>query len=63
MTINIQVMFMPNVDYFTPSYSSNHLSMVIISVFDRANFPGYPFKNMLTLGRKLALVVVASTEK
>ena len=32
-------------------------------VFDRANFPGYHIKSMLTLGEKLALEVVASNEQ
>ena len=34
-----------------------------LPVFDRASFPGYPIKSMLTLGIKLALVVVASNER
>ena len=32
-------------------------------VFNRASFPGYPIESMLTLGIKLALVVVASNER
>ena len=32
-------------------------------VFDRTSFPGYPIKRMLTLGRNLALEVIASNER
>ena len=35
----------------------------LLLVFNRVSFPGYPVESMLTLGIKLALVVVASNER
>ena len=35
---------------------------IFIIVFDRVSFPGYPIESILTLGTKLALVVIASND-
>ena len=46
-----------------PFQLQTSIGQLIKRVFDRARFPGYPIESMLTLGRKLALVVVASNDQ